>query len=162
MDRYQSPLLRYVGHIVNRAEDAQDIVQDVFLRYCRSSRGGEAAAVRSVSSWLFCVAHNLAQDCLRRRQREREAQKEVAAAPVETAESDAVDHIIRQAASERALAELKRLPEEYRQVLLLRIVQDMTFRDIARVTGLSFGNVAYRVNQGLKELARRLREAGVV
>jgi len=159
---YETPLLRYVGHLVNRSEDAQDIVQEVFLRYCRWSRDADAAAVRNPSSWLFSVAHNLAQDALRRRQREQQAHREVGSAPAEAAECDAVDHIIRQAASERALAELKRLPEELRQVLVLKIIQDLTIRDIAKVTGLSFGNVAYRLNQGLKELARRLKEAGVL
>jgi len=162
MADYETPLLRYVGHLVNRPEDAQDIVQEVFLRYCRWSRDADAAAVRNPSGWLFSVAHNLAQDALRRRQRERQARREIGPAPAEVAECDAVDHIIRQAASERALAELKRLPEELRQVLVLKVIQDMTLRDIAKVTGLSFGNVAYRVNQGLKELAMRLKEAGVV
>jgi len=162
MARYQTPLLRYVGLAVNRAEDAQDIVQEVFLRYCRCSGDSDAAAVRNLSSWLFSVAHNLAQDALRRRGREQQAHREIGSAPAELAECEAVDHIIRQAASERALAELKRLPEELRQVLVLKIIQDMTIREIAKVTGLSFGNVAYRANQGLKELARRLKEAGVV
>ncbi|HOX06919.1 MAG TPA: RNA polymerase sigma factor [Planctomycetota bacterium] len=162
--RFQTPLLRYVGGILNRDEDAQDVVQEVFLCYCRFSQRGDAEAVRNLSSWLFSVAHNLSQDVLRKRQREKKAQTELAAAPApaEADEGQAVDTIIRQAASERALAELRKLPEEYRQVLLLKIVQDMTLREIAKVTGLSFGNAAYRLNQGLKELARRLKEAGVL
>jgi RNA polymerase sigma-70 factor (ECF subfamily) len=162
--RFQTPLLRYVGGIVNRDEDAQDVVQEVFLCYCRFSQRGDAEPVKNASAWLFSVAHNLSQDVLRKRQRDKKAQSELAAdpAPAETSEGEAVDTIIRQAASERALAELRKLPEEYRQVLLLKIVQEMTLRDIAKVTGLSFGNVAYRLNQGLKELARRLKEAGVL
>ena len=57
---------------------------------------------------------------------------------------------------------MRRLPESHRHVLLLKIVQDMTLREIGRVTGLSLGNVAYRLNQGLKELTRRLKDAGVI
>ncbi len=167
--RFETPLLRYVGAMLGRDEDAQDVVQETFLSYCRFARRTDAAAVRNLSAWLFSVAHNLSQDVLRKRQRDRKAQAALTAAaaaeaaPVETAaEGDAVDRVIRQAASERALAELRKLPEEQRQVLLLKIVQDMSLREIAKVTGLSFGNVAYRLNQGLKELARRLKEAGVL
>ena len=162
MTRYETPLLRYVGLIVNRDEDAQDIVQEVFLRHCRQSREAGPGAVQNLSGWLFSVAHNLAQDTLRKRQREKEAHREIGPAPAETEDCDAVDHIIRRAASERALAELKKLPEEYRQVLLLKVIQDLPLREIATITGLSFGNVAYRVNQGLKELAKRLKDAGVM
>ena len=167
--RFETPLLRYVGAMLGRDEDAEDVVQETFLSYCRFARRTDAAAVRNLSAWLFSVAHNLSQDVLRKRQRDRKAQAALTAAaaaeapPAETAaEGDAVDRVIRQAASERALAELKKLPEEQRQVLLLKIVQDMSLREIAKVTGLSFGNVAYRLNQGLKELARRLKEAGVL
>jgi RNA polymerase sigma-70 factor (ECF subfamily) len=163
VERYQTPLLRYVAGMLGRDEDAQDVVQEVFLCYCRFSRREDAAPIRNLSGWLFSVAHNLSQDALRRHQREKKALEASAPAPAEpAAESDAVDQVIRQAASERALAELRKLPGEYRQVLLLKIVQDMTLREIAGVTGLSFGNVAYRLNQGLKELARRLKEAGVL
>lgn len=164
MARFESPLLRYVGQLLGRYEEAQDVVQEVFLRYCRHS---DQESVENLSSWLFCVAHNLAQDALRQRGRERKLQREFSSAPAPAAadgdgEGDAVDRIVRRAASERALAELGRLPEELRQVLLLKIIQDMPLREIARVTGLSFGVVAYRTNQGLKELGRRLKEAGVM
>lgn len=162
MARHEAPLLRYVGQLLGRAEDAQDVVQETFLRYCRYSRSAGSPAVDNLQAWLFSVAHNLAQDVLRRQQRERQAHRELRDAPPELPEREAVDQVIRQAASERALAELRRLPEDVRHVLLLKVVQDMSFRDIAKVTGLSYGNVAYRVNQGLKELSRRLREAGVL
>jgi len=159
---YQTPLLRYAGHMVERTEDAQDIVQETFLRYCRCIREHGRSSVRALSTWLFRVAHNLAQDALRRRQRERKARAEVGNRPVSEGEAAAIEGMVRQAACERAMAELSRLPESHRHVLLLKIIQDMTLREIAKVTGLSPGNVAYRISQGLKEIARRLKEAEVI
>ena len=47
-------------------------------------------------------------------------------------------------------------------MLLLKVIQGMTLRQISQVTGLSPGNVGYRVNKALAELARRLKEKGVV
>jgi RNA polymerase sigma-70 factor (ECF subfamily) len=164
IDRYQRPLLRYTGHIVGQAEDAQDVVQETFLRYYRAVRGRGESVVRNVPTWLFRVAHNLAQDVLRRRRREGKARAEAGqGGGGEIPDgSTAVTRMIRMAACDRAMAELGRLPESHRHVLLLKVVQDMTLREIAEVTGLSFGNVAYRINQGLKEIARRLREDGVI
>ncbi len=159
---YQTPLLRYAGHIVERTEDAQDIVQETFLRYCRCVRTHGESSIRSLSSWLFRVAHNLAQDALRKRKQERKARAEVERRPVSEGEATTIEGLVRQAACDRAMAELRKLPESHQQVLLLKIIQDMTLREIAKVTGLSYGNVAYRINQGLKEIAERLKEARVI
>lgn len=158
---YQTPLLRYTGRIVGHAEDAQDVVQDTFLRYYRRVSHRGKSSVKMLSTWLFRVAHNLALDVLRKRQREGKARAAVKDRPVGEGEIATVSKMIRQAACEKAMAELQKLPENLREVLLLKIIQDMTLRDIARVTGLSFGNVAYRINQGLKEIAERLKDAGV-
>ena len=55
-----------------------------------------------------------------------------------------------------------KLSDTHREVLLLKVIQGMTLREIGDVLGLTPGNVAYRVNQGLRELARRLKDAGIV
>ena len=49
-----------------------------------------------------------------------------------------------------------------RQVVMLKVIQGMSLREVAEVVGLSVSMVNYRLNQGLAELAQRLRKAGVV
>jgi RNA polymerase sigma factor (sigma-70 family) len=61
-----------------------------------------------------------------------------------------------------AMSELQTLPEEERQVILLRIVEGLNLREIGEITGLSVGNVDYRINKALRELTGRLKNAGVV
>jgi len=164
VSRYETALLRYVGQIQGSCclADAEDIVQETFLRLHRQVAENGEASVRKMSSWLFRVAHNLAMDAIRKqgregRKRERAAQAEGGADKV-----DALGGMMQREASERALAELHKLPDEQRHVILLRIIQGMTFREIGQVTGLTVGNVSYRINQGLQELARRLKASGVI
>ena len=75
---------------------------------------------------------------------------------------DALGEMVRQEAREVALRELGELDEQYRQVVLLKIIQGMTLRQVAEVVGISTSMANYRLNKGLAELARRLQRAGVV
>jgi RNA polymerase sigma-70 factor (ECF subfamily) len=163
VETYESPLLRYVRQLVGPG-DAEDLVQETFLRLHRyvERRGG--AAVRNLSSWLFRVAHNLALDS-RRRRRVRDRAEERALrllVPEKEQGPEGLAALVRRAACERAVEELGRLPDRQRHCLLLKVIQDMSFREIALVTGMTVGNVAYHINHALQELARRLRAAGVI
>ena len=173
--RFETPLLRYAAHLLGGTPTetaAEDIVQDTFLRLIRYQRKQEAEPIRDLSIWLFRVAHNLVFDIRRRlhkeeRQREQgtnepPGEHEQAAGAHETADIDGLTNLVRRAACERALEELNQLPSGQRQVILLKIIQDLNFPQISQITGLTVGNVAYRLNQGLNELARRLKDAGVI
>lgn len=166
--RYQSPLLRYVGQMLGRMDhEAEDIVQEAFVRLHRqvAKRGSES--VKHLTTWLFRVAHNLTIDVLRKRSRRKSASDTTAdpAIPVEEQAADEMDvlgEVLRREARQVALRELTQLDEQQRQVVLLKIIQGMTLREVAAVVGVSVSLVNYRLNQGLKELAQRLKKAGVV
>ena len=167
--RYETPLLLYVSQMIgpNALEDAEDVVQEAFLRLHKQVAGHGESSVRNPSTWLFRVAHNLAIDAIRKRQRNDRKHRAAAGEAGGTAahrrnKVDALGEMMQREASERALAELHNLPEGQKQVILLRIIQGLTFREIGAVTGLTIGNVSYRINQGLLELARRLKASGVI
>ena len=165
---YQSPLLRYVGRMLGSVDhETEDIVQEAFVRLHRQVAGHGADSVKHLSTWLFRVAHNLTIDMLRRRSRRKrvpEAAVDSAVLSEEQAadELDALGEVLRREARQVALRELGQLDDEQRQVVLLKIIQGMTLRQVAEVIGISVSMVNYRLNQGLNELARRLRRAGVV
>jgi len=62
-------------------------------------------------------------------------------------------------ACENAMREVDRLPDEQRHVLLLKIIQGLTLREISEITGLKIGTVNYRLTQALATLASRLKGA---
>ena len=160
---YETPLLRYLRRMTSPAE-AEDLAQEAFLRLHREVLRMGPGGVRKVGGFLFKIAHNLALDD-RRRRKARASLKERAARDLPPPEEDTPEGlaaVIRRAACEKALEELKALPPKQRRVLLLKVVQDFKVREIAEITGMSVGNAAYHLNAALRELARRLKAAGVI
>lgn len=171
---YQGPLLRYVGRMLGNADDQrEDVVQETFIRLHRQVSAHGWDSIKHLTTWLFHVAHNLTIDALRRKVRRHdaaraEAESAASADPVVAAqeptaeEMDALGAAIRHEARQVVLRELGQLDESYRQVVLLKVVQGMTLREVAEVVGVSLSTVNHRLNEGLGILARRLRKAGVV
>ena len=165
--RHESPLLRYVGQIVGPGSgQAQDIVQETFLRLHQHVVRHGPAGIASLPTWLLRVAHNLAIDALRQRQRrqvlqEHAAQEALAGMP-EGQMSEGLEEVERREACRLAMTELHRLPEQQRHLVMLRMVQGLSFRQMSQVTGLSVGNVSYHFDQALRKLARKLQEKGVM
>jgi RNA polymerase sigma-70 factor (ECF subfamily) len=165
---YQSPLLRYVGQMLGRIDhEAEDIVQEAFVRLHRQVARHGSGSVKHLTTWLFRVTHNLTIDVLRqqsRRKRAPETTVDPAVLSEEQAsdEMDALGEVLRQEARQVAIRELAQLDDQQRQVVLLKVIQEMTLHQVAEVVGISVSMVNYRLNQGLTELAQRLRRAGVV
>ena len=165
LERYESSLLRFAGRY--RPQTAQDIVQGTFLRLVEATRRSEDGVLRdragkpvdNLSAWLYRVTRNLALDDARKEERMVRRLEEVAVTRVEETPTPAIE------TSELASVvgtHLERLPDNQRDVLVLKLQEDKTYREIAEITGLSVSNVGYLIHQGLKSLSTRLRTAGVV
>jgi RNA polymerase sigma-70 factor (ECF subfamily) len=168
VERFQGPLLRYVGAMLGRVHhEAEDIVQETFIRFYHQIRKKGAGSVKHLPTWLFRVAHNLTLDMLRKQKR-RQPQPQSVVRDERTSgeaiadEMDALGEMLRRESQQVALKALSELEVQYRQVLLLKIIQEMSLRQVAEVVGVSLSTVNYRLNRGLDELTRRLHKAGVV
>jgi len=124
-------------------KDAEDLVQDVFMAAMRQLRGLRTAA--AFRGWLCAIARNRAMDYYRR-SRESEPVAEVAAPGGATNDAFLV------------LDAIRRLPEAYRETLILRLVEGMTGPEIADRTGLTADSVRVNLCRGMKML-RELLEA---
>ena len=146
---HQGPLLRYVTQFLwPDKEGSQDVVQTTFIRYHRQTQKRPDRLPDNVRAWLFTVARNLSLDALRRRRRRQRLEHEVA----EESESrglklvaDDFKQMERQEIYERALAELDKLPDDQREVLLLKHVEGLTLREISEITGMKLSAVHYRI-----------------
>lgn len=155
-------LLRHVG---DRAR-AEDLLQETLLRAVKASAGWVDRA--KVTTWLFTIARNIATDELRRAVHRRaeplEGRDDDALAPIDRA---ATDDPPPDAAAEgallrpRLLAALDALPEEQREVFLLREQGGLGFREIADVTGVPENTVKSRMRYALEGLRRTLATLGV-
>jgi RNA polymerase sigma-70 factor (ECF subfamily) len=129
--------------LARSAADAEDIVQDAMLRAFRSFdgfRGGDA------KPWLLTIVRNCWRDknaAERRHGHMPLPENENDLPPSEAADPETV--AISSGDSRQLNAMLWRLPPEFREVLILREMEDMSYRDIAAVTGVPIGTVMSRL-----------------
>ena len=145
VSRFLSPALAAAGQILSDAALAEDAVQETFLRLVR---GREAyVATKPLASWFYAILRNVCTDMLRRRARQARLVREAAlhgAAQPRRREADPSD----------SLDLLADLPKAARAVLTLRIVHNLSFRDVAAALGISEEAAKKRAQRAL----RRLRE----
>ncbi len=144
----------YVHAILADRAEAEDVVQEVFLRALARSRWW--FGLRNPTGYLYRAARNEALSRLRK----RTVRTRAAAELVYTTELLAPTEGALEAAEEAAQvnAALLALPVEQREVVVLKIYQHMTFKEIARVTGTSQNTAASRYRYALAKLKEILEE----
>ncbi len=163
LNRYERPLLRFAARYRHglgqrgAMEWAQDTVQEVFLRFVREA--ASLRAVENLAAWLYRVARNLAIDEARKeirmeRRHQMAAAAELEAPPPPEEERREVAGIVAE--------KLESLPPNQRDVLVLKIQEGKSYKEIAEIMGLTTSNVGYLIHHGLKALSSALRTAGVV
>ena len=139
--------------------DPDGVANEVFVRAFRTLHTFQGDGER-FRSWLFAIAHNAAIDDARRRRR-RVVEVPLDAAP-EAAGGDVEADVLDRLAQERVRALLARLSPDQRDVLLLRIVADLSVEETARVLGKGHEAVKGLQRRGLAALRRALSsEEGV-
>ena len=122
--------------------DVDDLVHDVFLQAMR--RQSSLRNAEAFGGWLATIARNRARDHWRRGEDTAPLPAEVAGAPHPEGDALAV------------LAAIRRLPEAYRETLVLRLVEGMTGPEIAERTGLQPGSVRVNLHRGMQMLREAL------
>ncbi|MFC1707212.1 RNA polymerase sigma factor [Planctomycetota bacterium] len=161
LGRYQDSVLRFVTRLLGDGDAAQDVVQETFLEIARRPR--RLLKARSPHNWMLRVARNLGIDHLRRKARQRRHLPAAAASRVRGGEAanlaaEPVAALERKELCERVRAEIGRLSPRQRELLLLRIQEGKTYREIAEITGLSATNVGFILHQAMKSLSLKLRD----
>jgi RNA polymerase sigma-70 factor (ECF subfamily) len=140
---------RFARWLCRSPADADDIVQEAFLR---AFRGFEALRGGDVKAWLLTIVRNCHATAMQQQQRRATVplpeDHEEALRSADVAASPSPDPESASAAEEerRTLDRLiAALPEEHREVLLLREVEDMSYREIAAVTQVPIGTVMSRL-----------------
>lgn len=154
--RVYSVCYRFTG----REHEAQDLMQDVFLRVFRTLktfRAGEG----SFSVWLMRLTRNLLIDHYRRGRLARATDSIEDQLPVleekGTLASRPDSMLAGREAGELLQGALARLSPELRETLVLRDIEELEYREIAQVLGVPEGTVKSRLNRGRAELARLLK-----
>jgi RNA polymerase sigma factor (sigma-70 family) len=151
--RFERPLLKYARALIGGDGAAQDVVQEAFLRLLSKVR-----SVENLSAWLGRVTHNLAIDHVRREARMRK-RHQAAVAELSPFTADSNHEPGRREAADILERELGRLGVNERAVIVLKVLEGRSYKEISAITGLSTGNVGYLIHHGLKKLAAQMKAA---
>lgn len=162
--RYQRPIAAYVYRMVGDYEAALDLTQEVFIKVYNSL--SRYRSEFKFSTWIYKIAHNSAVDHLRRySSREQslvsEFEGEQRELPVESRSLSPERESER--AERRAEIEqvVRQLPPAYRELVLLRHSHDMSYDEIAEVTGLPLGTVKNRLFRARELMRQQFVERGI-
>jgi RNA polymerase sigma-70 factor, ECF subfamily len=165
-DHFQRTFLPYLDGAYNLARwvlkneaDAQDVVQEAYLRalrFCGTFRGGDPRA------WLLAIVRNTAYTWLRRNRSAdppvpfEEEQHPHEALPVDI-------ELIRRADSRALRMAMEELPTEFREIVVLRDLEGLSYKEIAEVADLPIGTVMSRLSRArsrLRQALHKLSNAG--
>ena len=158
--RYKDPLMNFVYRFVGDRDVCTDVVQDTMIKFYLNKDSYRSFA--KFSTWIYTIAGNLAKNELKRRRRrtilsidnnddEKSIQIEDKAflAPDRATDSEIKNEIIQNA--------LLKVKPVYREVVILRDIQDLSYEEISEITGLAIGTVKSRINRGRAHLQKLLK-----
>ena len=169
VERYQHRLVGILAHLVGRADEAEDLAQEVFLRVFRARADYHPQA--KFSTWLFTIANNVALNALRQRQRKPVVQLPIGPTPSGgfdlSPESKIADEL-RTAAPDQRLRHqelavqvqqaLAQLNERQRLAVVLNKFEDMSYEEIGQVMGLSMKAVKSLLSRARCQLRELLKD----
>jgi RNA polymerase sigma-70 factor (ECF subfamily) len=127
--------------------DAEDLLHDVFV--CALRRLETLRDDAAFGGWLAMIARNRARDHYRRGVSHMDLSEDLAAPTASESRAFAI------------LAAIRKLPEAYRETLILRLVEGMTGEEIAARTGLTHASVRVNLHRGMKQLRELLAKEGL-
>jgi RNA polymerase sigma-70 factor, ECF subfamily len=169
-DQFTAEALSYIDslygtamRLTRRAADAEDLVQDTYLKAFRSAAQFERGT--NLKAWLFTILHNTFRNM---RRHDGRSPVDVDSDAVEQAAGDSTrefspEQLLTRASLDADLqAALDALPETFRQAVWLRDVEELTYAEIAGVLDIPIGTVMSRISRGRRSLFEQLAAARVV
>ncbi len=162
VNRYKDPLMNFVYRFVGDMSEAEDIVQETFLRVFRNKKAYKKIA--KFSTWIYTIAGNLAKTELRKRKKRNvysisdmgyeDKDYEISDEsmnPEQKTDSRMFDEILQR--------EIEKLSPKFREVIILRDIQELSYEEISKILRIPLGTVKSRVNRARLRLQEQLKEA---
>ncbi len=157
-ERHRNLVYRFAYQRTGRRDDAEDIVQEVFVRAHQNL--GRYRDEAKFTTWLLRIATNLGTDRVRMNQRRQALEEQEAAGaltwmtvgenedPVENLAQEQRRNVLRKA--------ILALPEHHRNVIIMRDIEEMEYKDMAQILGCTVGGVKLRVLRARRALRDRV------
>jgi len=154
--RYSKPLLSFIYNLIGDRDQAEELVQETFVRAYR--RLGSLREESYLSTWLFGIARNVVREVIRRKYSDRPlvGLEDVGAADPRSFAAGPDEPLMAHELRRAVRAALAGLPEDGRVVFVLKVIHQMKYRQIARITGSSVGKLKTDLHRARRQMRQRL------
>ena len=161
--RYNNRLQNFLFRYTQNHKDSEDLVQETFLRVHKSRHSYERIA--KFSTWMYPIAINLAKSLYKRKKR-----MQLISIHKNDSDPDSVDFLLEDASilqdeklhqtlSLQKLQEaVDSLQDEFKQVVILRDIEQMSYEEISEKIGVPMGTVKSRINRGRAQISKQIKE----
>lgn len=160
MQRYEKKLLRYIMSISNFShEDAEDVLQDVFIKAFRKLNGFDKNL--QFSSWIYRITHNETISHFRKKKtRPQKFSGEINEVLLDFLKDDSniEKEIINEQSFERVRSSIDALDAKYKAVLVLKYIDDKSYQEISDILKKPVGTVATLLNRAKKQFAKKYKD----
>ena len=159
--RYKDQLLNFAYRFLGNVEESEDIVQETFLRLWRNRHAYRQIA--KFSTWIYTIAGNLAKTELRKRKRRKvvsisDMGFEDKEYEIED-ETSTTDREVNSSLTEKIIQDaINELPPRFKEVIILRDIQELSYEDIGSILQIPLGTVKSRVNRARLKLQAKLKD----
>lgn len=166
IEKYQNMVFRYVYSQFNNYDEAMDITQEIFIMVIEALPGFRKES--KFSTWLYSIMVNYCKN-------QRKKQSRYSTVPLNIVRDDneydiqipderenPEEQVIRDESLRIIKEEIQLLPDDYREILVMRDVQGMSYNDISDILDIGLSNVKVRIHRGRELLKNRLHERGLV
>lgn len=161
--RYRDRLHNFLYRYTHNHQDCEDLVQETFLRVHKSKHSYERIA--KFSTWMYTIALNLAKSLYKKKQRMYKVSIHKDESDPDDQELLLEDHTIlhdealhQKMSIEKLEKALKELPEDFREVIVLRDLQQLAYDEISEITGIPMGTVKSRINRGRAQIQAMIKD----
>lgn len=165
IDRHQQRIYSFIYSKVYSKDIAEDIFQDTFIKVIRTLKKGAYNEEGKFLPWVMRIAHNLVIDHFRRNKRmpkfEHNGDFNIFTV-LSDSELNAEKQLIREQTESDLQQLIQQLPKDQLEVLVMRMYQDMSFKEIAEKTGVSINTSLGRMRYALINLRKLIQQQEVV
>jgi RNA polymerase sigma-70 factor (ECF subfamily) len=164
VDRHGRAVLTLVARMVRDPGVAEELAQDAFVKAFGALRSFDPSY--KFSNWILRIAHNVAIDHLRKARPpsvsidDEASGRDMADVLADARQPSAFDRAVRQDFRDDLEAALATLRPEFRRLVVMRYLEDMSYEDISEVVGLPLGTVKSHLHRARAALGRLLSDAG--
>ena len=159
VERYEAKLKRYIYRIANvNKEDCEDLLQEIFIKVYKNLNGFDTSL--SFSSWIYRIAHNHVRSHYRKLQA-RPKTSEIDDTIIENIPGNLDLELAfdKELSKDILLKALSKLDEKYRNVLVLKFLEEKDYNEIADIIQKPKGTVGTLINRAKKKLKKELEKS---